>query len=263
MVARRRQHAPRGRAGGWHFLKSPSLVRRLVAGAAISPRDLVLDLGAGRGIITGEVARTGARVRAIELDQRLATCLDKRFAEFGNVDVVVGDILTFDLPSEPFKVVANLPFSTTTATLRRLLGPESSLERACLIVQKGAALKRSKERGNLLNALVAPWFSLTMEMTVPRTLFSPAPNVDGAVLGLRRRGPSLVDAGDRWTYQRLVRHAFRFAQVPLSKSLAGMYGDKNAKTAIHKLGLEGATAMKLNAEEWAHLFRSLVVRGSL
>lgn len=256
MVARRGQSAPRN-AHGQHFLKSSSLVRRLVAGAEISHRDLVLDLGAGRGIITAELARTGASVRAIELDKRLATFLDKRFAEFRNVEVVAGNILTFDLPSEPFKVVANLPFSTTTATLRRLLDPDSCFERACLIVQKGAALKRSKERGNLLNALVGPWFSMTMEMGVPRTSFAPPPNVDCTVLGIRRRRPSLLDIEDQRAYQELVRQAFRFAQVHLSRSLAGMKGGKSAKTAVYKLGLNGATAMTLNAEEWAQLFQSL------
>jgi 23S rRNA (adenine-N6)-dimethyltransferase len=257
VVARRGQHAPRGRAGGWHFLKSTSLVRRLVAGAAISHRDLVLDLGAGRGIITAELARTGARVRAIELDSGLAAFLRKRFSGFSHVDVVAEDILTFELPSQPFKVVANLPFSVTTAVLRRLLDPDSCLEMAWLIVQKGVALKRIRERGNLMNALVGPWFTMTMEMTVPRTAFAPPPNVDCAVLGIRRNRPSLLATEDRWAYQRSVRHAFRFAQVPLSKSLAEIYGGKNAKTVVHRLSLEGATAMNLNAEEWAQLFRTL------
>lgn len=263
MVARRGQHAPRT-AHGQHFLKSSLIVRRLIAGAAVSERDLVLDLGAGRGIITSELARTGARVKAIELDAHLAQFLEKRFTGFGNVVVIREDILTLRLPLEPFKVVANLPFSTTTATLRKLLDPDSCFERACLIVQKGAALKRSKERGNLLNALVGPWFSMTMEMAVPRTSFAPPPNVDCAVLGIRRRKRSLLDTEDRWAYERLVRQAFRFAQVPLTRSLAGIYGGKSAKTAVHKLGLNGATAMNLNAEEWAQLCRSLeALRGSL
>jgi 23S rRNA (adenine-N6)-dimethyltransferase len=131
---------------------------------------------------------------------------------------------------------------------------------AWLIVQKGVALKRIRERGNLMNALVGPWFSMGMEMTVPRTSFAPPPNVDCAVLGIRRNRPSLVNAEDRWAYERLLGQAFRFAQVPLTKSLGGIYGGKNAKTAVDKLGLKGATAMNLNAEEWAQLFRSLKTR---
>jgi 23S rRNA (adenine-N6)-dimethyltransferase len=255
--ARRRQRAPRRRAGGWHFLKSSDLVRRLIAGAAVSKRDLVLDLGAGRGIITKELSQTGARVKAVELDPRLALLLEERFAPVANVEVIQGDIVTFDLPSEPFKVVANLPFSTTTAMLRRIMDPESRMETSRTIVQFGAALKRTRSRGNLMNALTGPWFSCAMGEKISRECFAPAPGVDCAVLEINRRIPSLLKLQDRIGYERSVTEAFKFAQLPITKSLSRLHGGKRVKDALKKLDLKGANALDLTTEDWTQLFRLL------
>ena len=100
--------------------------------------ELIVELGAGDGRLTAELARRARRVVAIEVDPRLAGKLRRRF------EVVEGDALAVRLPSEPFRVVGNIPFHRTTAILRHLLDDLGlPLERADLIVQLEVARKRT------------------------------------------------------------------------------------------------------------------------
>jgi 23S rRNA (adenine-N6)-dimethyltransferase len=120
---------PRGR----HFLRSRALADELVRDAGVEPGDLVLDLGAGEGMLTASLVAAGARVVAVELDGRSAEILRSRFR---GVDVVRGDARLVATPREPFRVVANLPFATGTAILRRLLDdPCVPLRQADVIVE--------------------------------------------------------------------------------------------------------------------------------
>src|SRR5688500_19093807 len=104
----------------------------------------MLDLGAGSGRLTAALAQRARRVVAVELDPHWAGVLRGRWP---NVDVVEGDATRVPLPSEPFRVVANVPFDRTTEILRRLLDdPRTPLVRADLVVEWGVALKRASPR---------------------------------------------------------------------------------------------------------------------
>jgi 23S rRNA (adenine-N6)-dimethyltransferase len=133
--------AQRGTRWGWHELDS-RWASRLVRSAAIERGDLVLDIGAGTGAITEELVRVGARVVAFELNARRADVLCERFAR-RSVKVVRADVADLRLPRQPFKVVSNPPFATTTAVVKRLLGNGSQLTSAHLIVPRYAALRWS------------------------------------------------------------------------------------------------------------------------
>ena len=114
MSERRAQARPLRRPRSQHFLR-PRVAAELVRDAELRGDELVVDLGAGDGRLTAELARAAARVVAVELDQRLAASLRGRWP---NVEVVEGDARKGDLPREPFRVVANLPFHGTTEILR-------------------------------------------------------------------------------------------------------------------------------------------------
>ena len=164
------------RPHGRHHLH-PADADAVVAGAGIRPGELVLDLGAGHGALTAPLAAAGARVIAVELDRRALRVLHARFDGDDRVKVVDGDLLSVPLPRRPYRVVANLPFSTTTAALRRLLA-SPTLRRADLILQRGAAIgwcERHHRR-----------FDLRLGPTIRAHRFRPAPSVDAAVLVVTR-----------------------------------------------------------------------------
>ncbi|MBA3432451.1 MAG: hypothetical protein H0U16_13370, partial [Actinobacteria bacterium] len=100
--ARRRGSQENGARGlGQHFLKSHKLAASLVQRAGVSRSDLVIEVGAGEGILTAELARAAGRVLAVELDPALAIILIRRFSNDAGVSVVAGDFLDVPLPAQP------------------------------------------------------------------------------------------------------------------------------------------------------------------
>ncbi|HEY2998744.1 MAG TPA: rRNA adenine N-6-methyltransferase family protein [Acidimicrobiales bacterium] len=171
-------HAP----WGWHRL-APSWAARLVAEAAITPGDLVVDIGAGTGALTAPLVAAGARVVAVELHPERVAALRRRFAGAG-VTVVRADAADLRLPRRPFRVVASPPFAVTSAVLARLLAPGSRLVRADLVLQTAAAHRWADGRAPGSRRW-ARAYDLTVGPRVPRTAFTPRPPVDCRVLRVR------------------------------------------------------------------------------
>src|SRR3712207_2614049 len=130
---------------GQNFLKDKRVARRIVAECGVGKGDLVVEFGAGGGMLTRQLARASGQVVAVEYDPYWVMHLRERFLGDDNVRVVQGDALTVRLPKEPFVVVANIPFNITTFILPRLLDdPTTPLQSARLLVQKQVALKHSR-----------------------------------------------------------------------------------------------------------------------
>ena len=168
----------------------------------------MLDLGAGTGRLTAELARTARRVVAVELDPRLAERLRGRWP---NVEVVEADVREVELPSEPFRVVANLPFHGTYEILRHLLDdPRVPLVRADLVVQWGVAVKRGLPWPSTVNGVVwSAWHTARVERRLPRGAFEPPPSVDAGLLVFERRPQPLVPEELAGDYRRFVARGFR------------------------------------------------------
>src|ERR671911_678418 len=132
----------RRRELGQNFLKDRRIARRIVAESGVGGDDLVVELGAGGGMLTRQLARVAGRVVAVEYDPYWVLRLRERFSDDDNVVVVHEDALKVALPEVPFTVVANIPFCTTTSILHRLLDdPIAPPERVYLVVQRQVARK--------------------------------------------------------------------------------------------------------------------------
>jgi 23S rRNA (adenine-N6)-dimethyltransferase len=170
---------------GWHRLDSP-WAERLIDHAGIRPGDLVLDIGAGSGALTGPLVRRGARVIAIELHPARAQALRRTFAD-SNVVVVQADGSDLRLPRRPFHVVANPPFSIAVSVLRRLTAAGSRLERADIIVPWHTAERWVSGRA----PGAGRWnidFVCSFGLSIPRSAFIPPPPNGVSVLTIQRRG---------------------------------------------------------------------------
>ena len=124
-----------------HFLRSPRLALMLIGHSNIKKRDLVIDIGAGSGVITSALTRRCREVWAVEPDQKTAETLRRNMAHFDNVRVIEEDFLTMELPSEPYKIFANPPFHISSAILHKLIEATNCPEAIYLILQKQLALK--------------------------------------------------------------------------------------------------------------------------
>jgi 23S rRNA (adenine-N6)-dimethyltransferase len=245
---------------GQHFLAGGRLAAELVADAGVTRADLVVEIGAGTGVLTGALARRAGRVLAVECDPRLADRARARLAGHGNVTVVCGDGLRLPLPGRPFRVVANVPFGSTAALLRRLLGdPALPLQRADLIVQREAAVRHASARPSTPAAV--RWgvtYRLEVGRQLPPTCFRPPPSVTAAVLVASRRRRPLVAAADRSRLDALLQAAFRRPEVPLRRSLQPPLSQGQLRRLAADLGFApGARPADLDARQWAGLLAFL------
>jgi 23S rRNA (adenine-N6)-dimethyltransferase len=168
---------------GWHQLDA-RWAERVVAEAGVGRGDRVLDIGAGAGALTEPLLRAGARVIAVEAHPGRARALAERFGD--DIVLVRADAADLRLPSRPFHVVANPPFSVTTPLLRRLLHRGSHLVSAHLVLQEQAARRWASTQAPGWNRWSRDHVA-ELGPAVPRAAFRPSPPVPARVLIVRRR----------------------------------------------------------------------------
>ena len=249
--------ARQARRPGQHFLRSVRVVRALVDSAGIEAGDLVVDVGAGRGAITGELVRRGADVWAVEADPVLARVLRERFER--RVRVVEADARQLRWPSQRFSIVANLPFAGATEILDSLLAdPAVQLQRAGVVLQWEAAAKRAAIwPSTLLGVLWGAMYELRLVGRLAPSAFAPPPAVDAGVLSVVRRPEPLVPPSAFDAYRRLVRRAFE-ARAPVRRVLPAL----PVKRLADELGFSPAALPRdLDARQWAELFARVRANG--
>ncbi len=243
-------------ASSQNFLKDARLVAELIEQCQIGCADLVYEIGAGKGIITGQLARRCQRVIAIEKDPRLAALLRQRFAGRDNLTLVEGDFLNADLPRQPYKVFANIPFNITAAIVTKLTTAANPPEEAYLAMQQEAAeMWLGEPRESLRTVLLKPWFEVGVVHRFRRTDFVPVPQVDVVMLRLRKRGPPLVSRRQNQGFRDFVVSIFTNRQPTLSSSLKGIFTGPQLKHVYKAVGFaDDATPTALSLEQWLSLF---------
>jgi 16S rRNA (adenine1518-N6/adenine1519-N6)-dimethyltransferase len=249
---------------GQHFLADPNILD--VAGrlAALSPEDVVLEVGAGLGVLTAYLADRVARVHAVELDRGLEGALRETIGARENVELVFGDALTLPLESldpPPVKLVANLPYQVATPLLVESLDGLPAVKQWTVMVQREVADRLFAEPGTKSYGAVSVLVRLTAERTgfhpVARTVFRPPPNVDSALVSFRRTR----EWGEEYQpVKRLVQAAFAHRRKTLANSLelSAVATRGEAAAALARIGREpGVRAEALPPEEFVTLAEAL------
>ena len=212
MIAQYEIH-PRKRLGQ-SFLEDRNIIRRIVALAEPAGDETVVEIGAGLGSMTEELAKSAGRLIAIEVDQRLVGVLRERFAGQDRVEVLQTDVLKYDFssacPGGRIKVVGNIPYHISSPILFHLLDFRRSISSMLLMFQKELADRITAPPGTkdygIPSVLVARYTRATCELTVPPTCFYPVPDVVSSVLRIVvRQEPNLPDEA---LFAKIVRAAF-------------------------------------------------------
>ncbi|MEV4354195.1 ErmE/ErmH/ErmO/ErmR family 23S rRNA (adenine(2058)-N(6))-methyltransferase [Nonomuraea sp. NPDC049625] len=236
-----------------NFLADRHAVDLMVKAAA--PDGLVLEPGAGEGVLTLALAEAGARVVGYEIDPLLAGRLAARTRSDPRIDVVRGDFTAARAPREPFAVVGNIPYSITSKIVDWCLRAPA-LTSATLLTQREYARKRSGDYGrwSLVTVESWPWFRWRLGDTIGRESFRPVPSVDSAILRVQRRPEPLV--ASRRSYQELVELGFGGVGGSVRASLRTRYQGVDA--ALKAAGVARDTVVAhVHPDQWIILWEGL------
>ena len=207
---------------GQNFLVDEKVVADLVAAANLTKEDVVIEVGAGTGVVTKELAKRAGKVITFELDHDLIPILEKNLQEFHNVEILNQDFLSVGpqpfshLTMQPFKLVGSIPYQITSPLVHKLLTFEPEPSLVVLLIQKEVAEKitarppKATYLSNivkLLGGLPAGRQGVEIVRSVPKTAFWPVPAVDGAIV--KCSCAPLARLSDIKNFQKFLHHGFR------------------------------------------------------
>ncbi len=174
-----------------HFLKSPRFALMLVGHSNIKKRDLVLDIGAGSGVITFALSKKAREVWAIEPDRETAEKLRENIKKYNleNIKVIEKDFLELELPEEPYKVFSNPPFHLSSKIVHKLLEAKNPPESFYFILQKQFALKllnTDRHYTSQLGKELIKEYQTKIKYPLKSTDFTPPPAVPTVLFEAKR-----------------------------------------------------------------------------
>ena len=205
---------------GQNFLIDPDVCPAMAAACGADRQSGVLEIGAGVGVLTAELAQVAGKVVSLELDQKLLPVLAETLADFDNIEIVNKDILKTDLPaliaaqfgSMPVSVCANLPYYITSPVVMALLESGVPFRSITVMVQKEAAERLCAAVGTraagAVTVAVQYYAQAEVLFEVGRESFMPAPKVDSAVIRLTPREAPPVQVADTDFFFSLVHAVF-------------------------------------------------------
>jgi len=266
---------------GQNFLKSEAALRKIIEAGEISQEDVVLEIGPGKGALTGKLLEKTGCVIAVEKDRELFEFLKSKFTEqikSGTLALVRDDILKLqieDYKLEKYKIIANIPYNITGAILKKFLTEEEQPERMVLMIQhdvakrimardgkakprenKSSGVARSAKSGfreSILSISVKAYGNPEIVMKVPARYFSPTPKVDSAVISINNisRKIFVENKINEDKFWELVRAGFAHKRKKLSSNL------KSCTRLPCAIELGNKRAEELTLADWINLAKTL------
>ncbi len=224
------------KALGQNFIINPGVCPRIAEEGGAREGVGVLEVGAGIGVLTAELAKRADKVVCIELDTRLLPVLDETLGEFDNVKIINGDILKVDLHKileeefgdMPVVVCANLPYYITSPVIMRLLESRLKIESVTVMVQKEAAVRLCADVGSRDSGAVTVAVNYYAEaqklFDVSRGSFMPSPNVDSSVIRLDILPEPPITVSDERFFFSMVKAAFSQRRKTASNGISSGTG---------------------------------------
>ena len=250
---------------GQNFLIDDNILGVIGRAAELESSDVVLEVGGGLGVLSEYLAPRVEHLHVVEVDRSLEAPLAEALAPFRNATLHLADAVRLDLGAlapAPGKVVANLPYGVAATVLLKSIAelPEASLWVAMAQREVGDRLAATPGGKNYGATSVLAQLACDVRVLrrVPRTVFHPEPNVESALVSMRRRAPAPAPE-----LTALVHAAFAHRRKALAGSLAlapGAPGDMRdtARSALDTIGQPAdARAERLAPEEWPRLAEAI------
>ncbi len=204
---------------GQNFLIDSHVLNKIVDSSEITKEDLVIEVGPGIGSLTEYLSEKAKKVVCIEIDKKLIPILNETLAECDNVEIINEDILKVDLKKiieehgfKKAKMVANLPYYITTPIIMNVLENDINIETITVMIQKEVAKRMSAKPGTKdygsLTIAVQYYSEPYLVANVPQNCFKPRPNVDSAVIRLKKKSEKEVTVCDEKLMFDIIKIAF-------------------------------------------------------
>ena len=251
---------------GQNFIINPTICPRIAENAG----DYVLEIGAGAGVLTKELAKVSKKVVSLEIDTRLLPVLDTTLEEFDNVKIINADVMKTDLHKlikEEFgdnriSVCANLPYYITSPIIMMLLEERLPIDSITVMVQKEAADRLCANLGTrevgAVTVAVRYYSEPKKLFDVSKGNFLPAPKVDSAVIRLDIKENTALSDDEQKNFFKIVRASFCQRRKTLSNSLSSGLGLSKAEVndMLDKAGVpQNARAEELSMDDFLSLAR--------
>ena len=259
---------------GQHFLTTPTVPKWMCDAASVTKSDLVLEIGPGTGILTHELLARGATVIALEADSRALVVLEETFSKEiteGQLVLHHTDVRDFELKTieqlkeHQYKVVANIPYYLSGLLFRMML--ESQMQPSLLVylVQKEVAKritvsKQRSEKESILSLSISAYGTAKYVKTVSRGHFSPAPNVDSAIILVEHINRNNFKNLKESFFFELLHIGFGQKRKQLLGNLSKYYNRSILTNIFSTLSLPISTrAEDVSLEKWLELGESLQI----
>lgn len=241
---------------GQNFLKSEAALRKIVEVGEIKPDDVILEIGPGQGALTRRLLEKAGLVIAVEKDRELFEFLkikfEKEIAE-KKLILINGDILQFQITNyelRSYKIIANIPYNITGAILKKFLTEKNQPALMVLMVQNEVAKRivARNEKESILSISVKTYGEPKLVMKVPARYFSPAPEVDSAIISIRNISRNIFTENkvNEEKFWKIVKAGFAHKR----KKLSGNLRDVIPAGKISNIGLENKRAEDLTLLDW-------------
>lgn len=224
------------KALGQNFIINPSICPRMAEESGIDENCGVIEIGAGIGVLTAELAKRAKKVVVIEIDTKLLPILDETLKDFDNIEIINQDVLKTDLAAlikekfdgMPVYVCANLPYYITSPVIMTLLESRLPIEAITVMVQKEAAQRLCAPVGSRLSGAVTvavDYYAHAQKLfDVSAGSFMPAPKVDSSVIRMDIRKEPEIEITNEELFFRMVHAAFGQRRKTASNSISAGSG---------------------------------------
>ncbi|MCL2559688.1 MAG: 16S rRNA (adenine(1518)-N(6)/adenine(1519)-N(6))-dimethyltransferase RsmA [Turicibacter sp.] len=234
---------------GQNFLTDGNILKKIIDAAGLNAHTSVIEIGPGIGALTEYLARQVKKVVAYEIDTTLIPILEEVMSPYPNVMIINEDILKADvramiaqeMPADDIAVVANLPYYITTPILMGLIEARLPIDRYVVMMQLEVARRLSASPGtkdyNALSIAVQYYCDVEIAINVPRDVFIPPPNVDSAVVVLKRKAQPPVVVKDEIFFMELVHACFKQRRKTLLNNLSSYFEGLSKEEITQTLAL--------------------------
>jgi len=217
---------------GQNFLKSQEALRKMCEAGEVNDKDMILEIGPGKGALTEKLLEKANKVIAVEKDRELFEFLKEKFADeiknkkiiLLNKDILNFDTKTYNLETRTYKIIANIPYNITGAIFKKFLSCDNQPKRVIILIQKEVAERIvTCEKESILSLSVKAYGTPKYIMKVHKRFFTPAPKVDSAIIAITNISKDNFKTGiDEKNFFNIIKAGFAHKRKVLRRNLENL-----------------------------------------